>query len=278
MSPSARTVVAGVVGNPVRHSKSPVLHNAAFRHLGSDWTYVAFEVPEGHGDRIVESMRTFGLGGLSVTMPFKQAVAAAADRVTPAVERLGVANTLFWDGDEIVADSTDGDGLVAAHHEEFGSSLNGRAVAVIGAGGAARSIIEAVGRAGASDIAVVNRTAATAADAAELAAAARVAEPDAVRDCHVVINATSVGMDGGPDPDSWPIDPRFLREGHEVVDIVYQPARTPLMRIAEDHGARVTNGLGMLIHQAGLQIVRFTGVEPPLGAMRQALDLIVPPR
>ncbi len=275
MTPTATTVVAGVVGHPVRHSKSPILHNAAFQHLGLDWTYVAFEVAEDAGDRIVDAMRTFGLGGLSVTMPFKRPVAESADRVTEAVVRLGVANTLFWDGDEIVADSTDGDGFVLAHNEHFGSTLSGRSVAVIGAGGAARSIIEAAGRAGASDIAVVNRTPSSAGDAAELATVARVADPAAIGDCHVVVNATSVGMTGGPAPDLSPVDSSLLHRGQEVVDIVYQPALTPLLRLAESQGARTANGLGMLIQQAGLQIQRFTGLEPPLAAMSDALRAVV---
>ncbi len=274
MSPSGSTVVAGVVGNPVRHSKSPALHNAAYRALGLDWTYVAFEVAAENGHQIVEAMRTLGLGGVSVTMPFKQAVAESADRVTPSVERLGVANTLFWDGDDIVADSTDGDGFVAAHRQSFGTSLDGVAVAVIGAGGAARSIIEAVGRAGASEIAVINRTRSAAVQAAELASVAYVAEPEAVSACQVVVNATSIGMTGGPDPLSSPLDARYLNEGQQVADIVYQPARTPLMRMAEQQGATSDNGLGMLIHQAALQIERFTGLEPPVEAMVAA---VVPP-
>ena len=119
------TRLAAVIGHPVRHSLSPRIHNAGFAAAGLDWSYVAFDVAPADGARVVEAMRTLGLGGLSVTMPHKAAVAVAADDRTPAADRLGVANCLFWRGDRIVADSTDGDGFVAAYERMVGRSPAG---------------------------------------------------------------------------------------------------------------------------------------------------------
>ncbi len=276
---TGHTRIAGVIGSPVRHSKSPVLHNAAFRATGLDWVYGAFDVSPGHGRGAVEAMRTLGLAGLSVTMPHKEAAARFADRRTAVVDRLGVANTLFWDGEELVADSTDGDGFVAAFEHELGRSsgtgFDGATVAVIGAGGAARSIIEALGRSGAASILVANRSSDKAVDAARLAPQAvpvPLTEPgwgDVTID--VIVNATAVGMTGGPAPDLRPVAADLVSADQVVVDIVYEPQRTPLLTTAEEVGATTVGGLGMLIHQAALQFERWTGKPAPIDVMRHAV-------
>lgn len=269
------TRLAAVIGDPVRHSLSPVIHNAAFAALGLDWAYVALPVAADAGDKAVEAMRTFGIDGLSVTMPHKAAVAAAADALTPAAEVLGVANTLFRDGDQIVGDSTDGDGFVAAYNADFGADLAGRKVLVLGAGGAAASIVEAVGRAGAIEIVVANRTVERAEAVAAITTAARgmgQAGADTVSAADVIINSTSVGMAGGPDPDGVAAAVEGLRPGQHVIDIVYKPRRTPLLAAAEARGAKVADGVGMLVHQAALQFDRWTGCEAPIDAMSAAVE------
>jgi shikimate dehydrogenase len=275
---TGHTRVAGVIGWPARHSKSPALHNAAFRATGLDWVYGAFDVGPGHGRGAVEAMRTLGLAGLSVTMPHKEAAARFADRRTAVADRLGVANTLFWDGEELVADSTDGDGFVAAFEYELGRSsgtgFDGATVAVIGAGGAARSIVEALGRSGAASILVANRSSDKAVDAARLA-------PQAVPvpltgpgwgdiSVDVIVNATAVGMAGGPAPGVSPVPTEAVRADQVVVDIVYEPERTSLLTMAEEVGATTVGGLGMLIHQAALQFERWTGKPAPIDVMRHA--------
>lgn len=271
---SGSTRLAAVIGDPVRHSLSPAIHNAAFAELGLDWVYLALPVAAGGGAAAVDAMRTFGIDGLSVTMPHKADVAAAADDLTPAARNLGVANCLFRRGDQIVADSTDGDGFVASFESDFGASLTDTRCLVIGAGGAARSIIEAVGRAGAAEITVVNRSQAKAEDAAALApqaivrSAAEVGEAAASAD--VIVNATAIGMAGGPDPQGCPVPPETLTNAHRVVDIVYQPRRTPLLLAALENGAEIADGVGMLVHQAALAFERWTGHKAPLDAMTTA--------
>lgn len=266
------TRVAAVIGSPVRHSRSPALVNAAFAQLGLDWRFVAFEVAAGEGAAAVAAMRTLGLGGLSVTMPHKADVIAALDRCSPTASALGAVNCIAWEGDELVGHNTDGDGLVRSLAVDHGVAVAGRRCAVLGAGGAARSVVRALADAGASSVAVVNRTEARAVAAAELAGpVGEVAPPRAVADAEVVVNATSVGMGAEPgDAAAVPIDVGLLGPDHVVVDLVYQPLETPLLVAAAARGARTVDGLGMLVHQAALAVGRWTGEDPDISVMAAA--------
>ncbi|MDH3301779.1 MAG: shikimate dehydrogenase [Acidimicrobiia bacterium] len=268
---TGHTCLAAVIGHPVQHSLSPRIHNAAFAAAGLDWTYVAFEVDPANGAAAVDAMRTLGIGGLSVTMPHKAAAAMAADERTPTVERLGVANCLFWRNGRIVADSTDGDGFVAAFEHGTGQDLAGRSIGVIGAGGAARSIIEALGRNRVADIVVVNRSETTLADAVALAVQARAGTADDLATLDIIVNTTPVGMAGGSEAGRCPIDADLISASHSVVDIVYNPLETPLLAAAAERGATVQGGVPMLVHQAALAFRRWTDREPPIETMMAAV-------
>lgn len=276
---SGATRLAGVIGDPVRHSLSPAIHNAGFAALGLDWVYVALPVPAGGGAAAVEAMATLGIEGLSVTMPHKADVATAVDELTPVARVLGVCNCLYRadGGDRIVGHSTDGDGFVAAFTTRFARAPAGLSFLVVGAGGAARSIVEALGRAGADRILVANRTLTKAEQAAELAAQATAVAtsdlgPGDVAGMDVVVNTTAVGMAGGPAPDEVPIPIGGLRAGHLVVDIVYQPRITPLLAAARAVGAETDGGVPMLIGQAALAFELWTGAAAPIEAMTAAVD------
>ena len=263
------TRIAAVIGSPVRHSLSPALHNAAFRQLGLDWVYTAFEVSPGQAQAALDAMRTFGLGGLSVTMPHKEAVANAVDSLDPAAAALRSVNTVVPQADgSLKGYSTDGAGFVASL-AAAGVMVAGRTVCVLGAGAAARSIIDELGRSGAARVAVVNRTAASADDAASLAGDRGVVGGIAeVSDADIVINATSVGMGG----DEMPCDPTLLRAGQAVADIVYHPRETALLRAAKAVGAVTVEGLGMLVHQAALQQQLWHGHLPDVAVMAAAAE------
>jgi shikimate dehydrogenase len=269
---SATTTVAAVIGSPVRHSLSPAIHNAAFAAAGLDWAYLAFEVVPGGGAAALEAMRTLGLGGLSVTMPHKDDVAAAADERSPAVERLGAANCVVPLGaGRLRAENTDGEGFVASLRDA-GVDPHGRRCCVLGAGGAARAVVLALAESGAGEVAVVNRTAANGERAAALAGAAGrfVASGEAARavaDAEVVVNATPVGMGDAASP----LDASWLRAGQVVADLVYHPLETPLLQAAVAAGCRPVDGLGMLVHQAALAFQAWTGEPAPLEAMRAAV-------
>jgi len=278
--PSASTRVAGVIGDPVSHSLSPAIHNAAFRSAGLDWVYVAFPVRRGDGDRAAQAMRTLGLSGLSVTMPHKAPVVTGLDALGPVASRLGVVNTLYWratpTGDELVGESTDGAGFLGALRDDEGLDPAGARCLVLGAGGAARAVTLALGDAGAASVTVAARDLGAATACAELAGPAgtpleisRPALSRAVAESRLVVNATPVGMDAGDGlPFDLPVGP--IGPAHYVVDLVYAPAVTPLIQAGRSRGATVANGLGMLIHQAGRQFELWTGRPAPLDVMSAA--------
>ena len=279
--PTGSTRLAGVIGDPVRHSLSPALHNAAFARLGLDWTYVAFEIAAGRAADALAAMRVLGVEGLSVTMPHKRDAAAACDELSPAAELLGAVNCVRRDGDRLIGENTDGAGFLRSLRVQAGLEPVGCHAVVIGAGGAARAAIVALVSEGAS-VTIVNRSADAAVRAAELGARAgatagvsaisqsMVGGPGVVSDADLVINATPLGMSAG---DPLPIDTSLLRRNHVVVDFIYQPAVTPLLEAAAEVGAATLNGTGMLLYQAAEQFKMWTGRDAPIAAMAAAVGL-----
>jgi shikimate dehydrogenase len=267
---SGHTRVVGVIGDPVAHSLSPTLHNAAFEALGLDWVYVAFPVPGGRGAEAVAAVSALGLAGLNVTMPHKEAVAAACDELTADAAALRSANTVVAlpDG-RTRGDSTDGPGFLDALADE-NIEIAGKPVLVLGAGGAARAVVLALGRAGAV-VTVAARRVDAAAAAALLAPGARSVAIGAVDTApySLVVNATPLGMSGA---DPLPVDPGALHGEQAVADLVYHPAETPLLTAARAKGALAVNGLGMLLQQAARSFTLWTGQPAPLDAMRGAVS------
>jgi shikimate dehydrogenase len=271
--PSGTSEVVGVIGDPVRHSLSPTLHNAAFAALGLDWVSVAFPVASGALDVALPGVRALGLRGLSVTMPFKEPVAAAVDRTSPTAERLGAVNCVVVEPDGLVGHNTDGEGFVAALRRGAGFDPSGRRCLVAGAGGAARAVVLALANAGAAEVIVVGRAPARAAAAAALAGAAgRTGTPPDASDVDLVVNATPAGMAGTESAAELPpVDPGLLGHGQLAVDLVYAPRPTRWLELAGGRGAATLDGLGMLVHQAALQIELWSGRVAPVGAMWHAV-------
>jgi shikimate dehydrogenase len=272
--PAATTVLVGVIGDPVEHSLSPVLHNAALAELGLDWAYVAFPVPTGSGQAAVAAMVDLGIRGLSVTMPHKAGAAKACHQLSPLAERLGVVNTVTNVGGQLVGDSTDGPGFVDSL-AELGWSPEGKRCLVLGAGGSARAVVLALGAAGARHVEVVARRREQALEVAELAGGAgMVATVDAADEADLVVNATPVGMDGvavqGSGELPFGLEPKRLGPGQLVADLIYAPATTQLMAAARARGAGTCNGLGMLVHQAARQLTIWTGRDAPVEVMSAA--------
>ncbi|MBK5332092.1 MAG: shikimate dehydrogenase [Ilumatobacteraceae bacterium] len=266
---SANTRVAAVIGNPVRHSLSPALHNAGFAATGVDWVYTAFEVDAGGARAALDAMRVFGLGGLSVTMPHKEDVAELVDELDAAAAALHSVNTVVPIGDgRLKGYSTDGAGFLASLAAQD-VQVDGKRVCVLGGGGAARAIVDALSRAGVVAITVVNRSHERAALAAALAEGVGVVgEPEAISDCDILVNATSIGMGS----DELPCDPQRLHDGQVVADIIYHPRSTALLVAARDRGARTVEGLGMLVHQAVVQQQLWTGISPDPAVMWAAAE------
>ncbi|HET9058305.1 MAG TPA: shikimate dehydrogenase [Acidimicrobiales bacterium] len=270
--PSAGTALAGVIGDPVEHSLSPVLHNAALVEVGLDWAYVAFPVPAGRGTTAVAAMVDLGIRGLSVTMPHKAAAAAACRRLSSVAERLGVVNTVTNVAGELVGDSTDGPGFVDALLDQ-GWDPQGKTCLVLGAGGAAKAVVLALAEAGAGQVLVAARRPEQAEETASFAGErGGVAPVDAAGKADLVVNATPVGMVGVPGTGGLPLglDDAWLGSGQLVADLIYAPASTPLLAAARARGAGTVNGLGMLIHQAARQFRTWTGREAPVDVMSAA--------
>jgi shikimate dehydrogenase len=268
---SGTTHVAGVIGDPVRHSLSPVIHNAAFAALDLDWVYVAFPVPAGGGAAAVAAVRTLGIAGLNVTMPHKADVIAGLDGLSPTAAALGAVNTIHRLGDDLLGDNTDGAGFLDALRHDEGFDPAGARAVVFGAGGAARAVVLALAGAGAADIAVVNRTPSRAEETVAVAAGkARIGDESDVADADLVVNATPIGMQGTAQEEALPLDPGRLGPNQVVVDLVYHPLRTSLLVAARERGAIAVTGLGMLIHQAAHAFRLWTGEDPPLEVMSAA--------
>jgi shikimate dehydrogenase len=262
---SGSTRVVGVIGDPVGHSRSPAMHNAAFAALDLDWVYVAFPVPRGEGAAAVRAVPALGLAGLNVTMPHKADAASACDDLAPDAAALGGVNTVVHELGALVGHSTDGDGFLRALDDE-GVAVTGRRALVLGAGGAGRAVTHALGRAGAA-VTVAARRPEAAREAAALApdGSATGLDDIKVEEFDVIVNATPLGMHGEPPP----VETARLHEGQFVFDTVY-PADTPLLLEARARGARATGGLGMLVHQGALSFALWTGVTPPVEVMRAA--------
>jgi shikimate dehydrogenase len=270
--PNASTVLAAVIGSPVRHSLSPVIHNAAFRAMGIDWIYLAFDVDADGVPAAMDAVRTLGIGGLSVTTPAKEAVAAACDELTPTAAALNAVNCVQREGSNLIGHNTDGAGFVDALVHELGCSPDGLDVVVVGAGAAARAVISGLATAGASRVTVVNRTASRAEMAASVAPGlAGIGSPDDIGSGDLVVNATSVGL-ASTDPGALPFDPALLGDHQVVVDLIYEPRETALLRAARERGLRTANGNGMLLWQAVHQLRLWTGQEPPVDVVRAALS------
>jgi len=272
---AATTRIAAVIGDPVRHSLSPRLHNAAYRALGLDWVLVAFEIPEGGAPAAVDAARALGLLGYAVTMPHKTAIAELCDELSPDAAALRSVNTMtvLPDG-RIAGDSTDGAGFVRSLADADVDPA-GCSALVLGAGGAARAVARSLGVAGAH-VAVAARNPAAASQAAALADGAAITWNDragSAATADIVVNATPLGMAPAPGESASgaPVGAEVLGPKQVVVDLVYHPIDTPLLRTAREQGATAVSGIGMLVHQAALQVERWSGQPAPLDAMFAAL-------
>jgi shikimate dehydrogenase len=276
MATDARTTVVGVMGDPVRHSLSPLLHNAAFAALGLNWISVGFAVAAGNAAAALDGLRALGVAGVSVTMPHKAAVASLVDERSGVAARLEAVNCVINRDGTLYGVNTDGGGFLASLERGADFAPRGRRCLVIGAGGAARAVTLALADAGAASVTVVNRTQEKAVDVAALAGSVGhvgdVARPGAlVGEAELVVNATPVGMEGSGAADAgWLIAPSLLHEGQVAADLVYVPRPTPWLAAAAEAGATTVDGLGMLVHQAAEQLELWTGMPAPVDVMWQA--------
>ncbi len=278
--PRAPLRFAVLLGDPVGHSLSPAIHNAAFRALGLDAVYLACRVEAARLGDAVAGLGALGCLGANVTIPHKEAAVRLVDRLTPAAEAVGAVNTLAFADEEIVGDNTDAEGF-ALPLRPHAETLAGTEAVVLGAGGAARAAVYALLTAfepGRVTVAA-RRTEQARRLVADLSpwagpdalCALPLAEAgEAIRRSTLVVNATPVGMMPHSDTTPW-AHADDLHPGHLVYDLVYAPEETRLLREAATRGATPLGGLGMLLGQAAAAFRRWTGLPMPLDAVRAAL-------
>jgi len=281
MNITGKTKLCGLIGEPVEHTMSPAMHNAAYREMGLDYVYVPFRVRPDNLGRAIDGMRAFNIRGLNVTIPHKVGVIPFLDKLDTLAEKIGAVNTIVNDNGILTGYNTDATGFLRALLAK-GIEPRGKKALVLGAGGASRAVSLILADSGAERIIILNR-------AEELDWAYELAgnismlynmdakagqlnreSLDSVMeriDISILVNATSVGMT--PDVDSTPIDDDLLRPGLVVFDVVYNPLGTRLLRDAETAGAETISGIEMLVWQGALAFEKFTSQEAPLDLMRQ---------
>ncbi len=268
------TRFTAIIGTPLAHSLSPVMHNAAYGEQALDYRYVPLEIPHASGLKDLRSLaRELRLRGISVTAPYKTRVMSCLDMVEPMAERIGAVNTIVFDGSRLVGFNTDATGGLAALQDALatmGMTLEGMSVAVVGSGGAARALAHAVAGVGARVIVASRserrgRALARAVDGRHVKLSRLSSER-----YEVLINCTPVGMDSaGGRSRALPV-PRRALKGRLVYDVVYTPESTRLLKEARERGLATLGGLEMLVRQAAEQYALFTGRDAPADIMRAA--------
>jgi len=279
MPVSGKTTVCGVIGDPIEHTMSPAMHNAAFSALDLDFVYVAFRVAAGELGRAIAGMKALEIKGLSVTIPHKVAVIPSMDRIDPLAEKIGAVNTIVNEGGALTGYNTDAMGFLRALIEH-GTEPRGKKVLLLGAGGAAHAISYILTEEGAH-LVILNRKeefswaqdlAARLGRSYEIPVGVgelnRGAIEQAIGDSDILVNATSVGM--SPNAGQSPVPADLLCSGLLVFDAVYNPFETRLLREAKEAGAETIDGLEMLVWQGALAFEKFTGHEAPVDVMRAA--------
>lgn len=280
MDINGRTRLVGLVGHPLDHTLSPAIHNAAFEALGLNYAYVPIDIVPADFSEVIEALGRIGFVGYNVTMPFKEEILNHLDEVASFAQIAGAVNAVQVRDSRLVGYNTDGRGLFAALERDAGFEAQGAEVVMIGAGGAAAAAVLSLALAGAKSIAIVNRTPDRAERLAERmahrfrATAVTVASPledlePLMARATLVVNATSVGMRGSP---GIPIRTELLGPDQLVVDMVYDPPTTELLEAASAAGAKVMNGLPMLVYQAANAFEIWTESNAPVEIMRSAAE------
>ena len=281
MKTTGTTKVICIFGDPVAHSLSPVMHNAAFEALNIDMAYVPFHVPAdppGGLKRAVTAIRALNIHGLNITIPHKEKVMSYLDEVDGHALAVGAVNTVVNKGGSLTGYNTDGEGYLQGLKLEAGFAPKGKKVVVIGAGGAARSILYSVLLKKPKEVVLVNRTMPRAASLAReferkfgvrifTAPLERDALRESARGAHLVVNTTSIGLSGHGELD-FPME--LLPAGAVVSDIVYSPLKTAFLKKASRRGLKTHDGLSMLVHQGAIGFRLWTGRKAPVDVMRAA--------
>ena len=282
MNIDGSTTIVGVFGSPIKHTASPAMHNAAFGAFEMNWAYLAFRVDPQNLRSALRGANDMGVVGINLTIPHKIMALDCIDEVDAEARKLGAVNTVSMEKGKLHGFNTDGYGFLKAIKEDFNLSIRGKQVLVLGAGGAGRGIAVKCALDGAARVIVANRTTARIEPIAQEIRgtkteflALKLAAEDirkVIHEVDLVVNATSVGLQEG---DSLGLGADLFSPRLHVYDTIYRPAETELLRVAESAGAKVANGLSMLLHQGAKAFEIWTKRKAPLAVMRRALRAAV---
>ncbi|UWE02885.1 shikimate dehydrogenase [Laceyella sacchari] len=273
----SHTGLLGLLGDPVSHSKSPVMMNAALAELNAPYVYLAFRVSPSALEEAVRGLRALDVKGWNVTIPHKVAIMEHLDGLDDTAREIGAVNTVVKREGKWIGYNTDGAGYLRSLQEQISFEPAEQRVVLLGAGGAARAVGYALAAAGVSSITVANRTVAKAEELAHHLSRYTQTKAVAVNDSRkeieaatLIINTTSVGM--VPRTEEMPIPGEWLNAHHLVSDLVYHPRMTALLQAAKAKGAIIHTGEGMLLHQAALALELWLGKKAPVEVMRKVLE------
>jgi len=273
---SGKTILCGVIGDPVEHSVSPAMHNAAFKKMGLDYWYVPFRVKPEKLAEAIAGMRALNIRGLNVTLPHKVAVIPFLDELDPLAEKISAVNTIVNEGGTLTGYNTDATGFLQALLES-GVEPKGKNVVILGAGGASRAVSFILAERG-SNLVIVNRTLDKARELAGRLSNIFRRETRALKldeenltsvleEADILVNTTSVGM--SPNIDETPVSPTLFKPNLIVFDVVYNPSQTRLLTEAEQAGAKTISGIEMLVWQGASAFEKWTGLKAPAELMRE---------
>lgn len=281
MKLSGHTRPYAVLGHPIGHTLSPVMHNSSFKSLGRDAIYLAFDVAPDALMDVLPAMKAMGFGGVNLTVPLKEVAFRGFEELDPSAESLGAVNTVEFTDAGMIGHNTDGEGFLLALKETFGSSPRDRRVFVLGAGGAGRALAITCAVAGAKEIIITDvdadRSLKVIEEIQDLSPTTHMRSvppsPESwnmvCSEADLIVQCTPVGMRVEDEP---LLPASAFRPWQEVFDLVYMYPETGIMKMARESGASVSNGLGMLLHQGAKAYHIWTGQEPDVQAMRSALE------
>ena len=277
------TEILGIIGYPISHTLSPLMHNTAIKHLGLDYIYLPFEVKKENIALAIGGLKGLGINGINVTIPHKESVIPYLDTLDENAKFIGAVNTIKLEDGSLKGYNTDGLGFLKSLKIDAQENTKGKNIIILGAGGAARAIAIQMALEGAKSIIIANRTlergkklakyicSKLKAQSSKLLKAVSLNDSSLIgyfREADIIINTTSVGMKNGDTP-LFPYD--YISDRNLVCDIVYKPIETKLLKEASARGARILNGLGMLVYQGSLSFKIWTGHEMPVEIVRKVL-------
>lgn len=279
---NGRTKIFGIFGWPVEHSFSPAMHNSAFEKLQMDCAYVPFPVQPEYIGKAVDSIRSLGLSGVNVTIPHKSSVIKYLDEVSREAQLIGAVNTIVNRNGILTGYNTDAPGFLKSLETDAGVNPGGKRVLILGAGGAARAVSIQLAIAGAAEIALTSPVAGEAEGLANLIESSLNVKVSVINwdkqeisknaeGFDILINATPVGMHPRVE-EKPPVDLENATRDLLVCDLIYNPNETMLLKEARDNGFKTLNGMGMLLYQGAIAFELWTGIEPPLEVMKEALQ------